>query len=59
MSVFPIDLNTQRCYSVVELNKLYKRLVNRSFSLHVIIILGQGEEAAAETAKEKLPNKIL
>lgn len=31
----------QRCCSAVELDKLFKKLVTKQFSHHVVIILGQ------------------
>lgn len=55
MPGFPVAFNIQRCCNVAELNQLFKRLVTRSFSHHVMIIIGQGEEADAVTAIEKLP----
>lgn len=54
MPGFPVALSIQRCSNVVELNKLFKRLVTRSLSYGVMIIIGHGEEADAETAIGKL-----
>jgi hypothetical protein len=41
------------CCNVTKLNQLFKRLVTRSFSHNVIMIIGQGKEA--DLAIEKLP----
>lgn len=55
MPGFPVAFSIQRCCNVAELNQLFKRLGTRSFSHRVMIIIGQGEEAAAVTAIETLP----
>lgn len=59
MPGFPVALSIQRCCNVVELNQLFKRLVTRPFSYGVMIIIGQGEEADAETAIGKLPQAFV
>lgn len=59
MPGFPVALSIQRCCNVVELHQLFQRLVSRSFSHGVMIIVGQGEAADAETAIGILPQKLL